>query len=548
MRHCRSVAMRLLPLVAVPVLLASATSAGAATPPSGAVSPATPKAHWDGEHYAAGATIARGACSLPTDTACDHYDLTVDVDPGHWDRYRGGVVISIAWPSAEDDFDLHVYDSAGRNVASSTDVNTTSERVFVENASGTYSVRVNPYTVTDSGYQGEALLESRRRTSRDAGGVPTEPVSTLSCSRGMAGPFPCRAVDLESFLPLSAIGGGQGNDIWGWTDPQTGREYALMGKTNGTAFVDITVPNRPVYLGDLPSHQPVETLFSTWRDVKVYDNHAFVVSEEPLHGMQVFDLTRLRGATEPRVWTEDAHYALFGNAHNIAINEDSGFAYAIGSNTCAGGPHIIDVRQPTSPRFAGCAADDGYTHDTHCVNYQGPDSRYAGREICFSSNEDTLTIVDVTNKLAPVTLSRTPYEGAAYTHQGWLTEDQRHFLVGDELDEVESGVNTTTYIFDVASLTEPLNTGVYRGPTEAIDHNLYTKGDRVYEANYRAGLRVLDSRRVAAAQLREVGYFDVYPADDQAEFNGAWSNYPYFGSGVVVVSGIEQGLFVVRPR
>jgi choice-of-anchor B domain-containing protein len=208
---------------------------------------------------------------------------------------------------------------------------------------------------------------------------------------------------------------------------------------------------------------------------------------------------------------------------------------------------MIDIRNPKSPAFAGCFSEDGYTHDTQSVVYSGPDERFTDCEICFSSNEDTLTIVDVTDKAAPTMLSRTPYEGSAYTHQGWLTEDQRHFLLNDELDEQQSGVPTSTYIFDVADLRAPKLIGVYRAAVAAIDHNLYTKGDRVYEANYRSGLRVLDSTRVAEGELEEVAFFDVYPEDDEAEFNGAWSVYPYFESGIVIVSGIEQGLFVLRP-
>lgn len=545
----RCAALRLPLLLAGLLIIALVPAATAATPSEGTVSLSQPTTSWEGHYYAAGSTILAGTtCQVPSDDICDRFTLHVDVDPAHWETHKGGAEITITWPSVEDDFDLHVFDSDGNRIASSIAVNTTSERVLIENASGTYSVRVNPFSVVDSAYSGSVRLHSRKRVPRDAGGVPTEPVSNLDCTGGRAGPFPCKGVDLESFLPHSAIGGGEGNDIWGWTDAATGREYALVGKTIGTAFVDITVPDQPVYLGDLASHQPVETLFSTWRDLKVYKDHVYVVSEEPLHGMQVFDLTRLRGATGPQTWTEDAHYPLFGGAHNIAINEETGFAYAVGSNTCSGGPHVIDIRDPKNPLFAGCVGEDGYTHDTQCVIYRGPDTRFAGREICFSSNEDTLTIVDVTNKLAPVQLSRTPYEGAAYTHQGWLTEDQRHFLLGDELDEQASGVNTTTYVFDVANLTNPVNSAVYRGETTAIDHNLYIKGSLAYEANYRAGLRIIDLKRINSGALREVAYFDIYPADDEAQFNGAWSNYPFFGSGVVIVSGIEQGLFVVRPR
>ncbi|MPY99787.1 MAG: choice-of-anchor B family protein, partial [Actinophytocola sp.] len=118
---------------------------------------------------------------------------------------------------------------------------------------------------------------------------PAERTSAITgaevpCENGMAGEYPCRNVDLQSVLPLSDIGGGNGNDIWGWTDATTGKEYALMGRTNGTAFVDVTTPTSPVYLGNLPSHGGS----SSWRDVKVYQNHAFVVADAINgHGMQV---------------------------------------------------------------------------------------------------------------------------------------------------------------------------------------------------------------------------------------------------------------------
>jgi choice-of-anchor B domain-containing protein len=536
-------------LAAALVVSASASNvAGAATPDSGTVSLDDRTLHWQGEHYVAGSTIFAGTtCPPSTKEVCDRFDLTVAVDPQHWEQHRGGVEVRISWASAEDDFDLHVFDAEGKRVASSIDANTTSERVFIDKASGTYSVRVNPFSVTDSDYEGEVQLHSRRRTPRDTS-VPEQTVLDQPCAGGRAGGFPCKGVDLAAFLPHDVIGGGEGNDIWGWTDPGNGREYALVGKTNGTAFVDVTEPTAPVYLGLLPSAQPVETFFSTWRDVKVYENHAFVVSEEPAHGMQVFDLTRLRGVTEPQEWSADAHYPLFGGAHNVAIDEESGFAYAVGSNTCSGGAHIVDIRDPKLPVFAGCDTEDGYTHDAQCTVYRGPDADHQGREVCFNSNEDTFTIVDVTDKLLPEQLSRTTYPNATYTHQGWLTEDQRHFLLGDELDEVEAGVPTTTYIFDVSDLDAPRFVRAHEASTPAIDHNLYVQGSRVYQANYRAGLRILDLNRVAEGRLREVAYFDVYPPDDAAEFNGAWSSYPFFPSGTIVVSGIEQGLFVLREN
>ena len=208
----------------------------------------------------------------------------------------------------------------------------------------------------------------------------------------------------------------------------------------------------------------------------------------------------------------------------------------------------VDVRTPASPRAAGCFSLDGYTHETQCVVYDGPDTFYRGREICFNSNEDTLTIVDATDKLEQVQLSRTGYGGSAYTHQGWLTEDQRFFLVNDEGDETAFRHPTRTWIWDVSDLDAPVIASRYDGPTPSIDHNLYIRGNLVYESNYRSGLRVLDASEIAQGVLREVGFFDVYPSDDAPAYNGAWSAYPFFASGSVAINGIEQGLFVVRPR
>jgi choice-of-anchor B domain-containing protein len=369
-------------------------------------------------------------------------------------------------------------------------------------------------------------------------------MGTTPCIGGMAGPYPCSNVDLLAFIPLADFSAGAGNDSWGWTDPLDGKEYALMGLNNGTAFVDISDPVNPVYLGKLPTH----TSNSSWRDIKVYANHAFVVSEAGGHGMQVFDLTQLRTVPNPPVtFSATAHYPGFGNAHNLVINEDSGFAYGVGTSTCSGGLHMVNIQNPTNPTNAGCFSSDGYTHDAQCVNYNGPDPDHQGKEICFNFNEDTLTIVDVTNKAAPVQLSRTPYAGSGYTHQGWVTDDHVYVLLDDELDESNFGHNTRTRVFDVTNLDAVQLVGFHDGRTPAIDHNMYIHEGYVYQANYRSGLSILDISDVANANLSEVGYFDIYPLNDNPNFNGAWSTYPYYSSGVVIISGIEQGLFIVEP-
>ncbi|MEH6617567.1 MAG: choice-of-anchor B family protein [Porticoccus sp.] len=364
-----------------------------------------------------------------------------------------------------------------------------------------------------------------------------------------AGVYPCGNVDLKSFMPLSDIGQTQSNDeandIWGWTDPDTGKEYAIIGRVFGTSFVDISNPDAPVYLGQLSTHG---RFGSPWRDIKVYNNHAFIVSEARRHGMQVFDLTQLRSiTTPPMAFSETAHYGGFGSAHNIVINEDSGFAYGVGTDRCSGGLAMVDIVDPLNPSNAGCYSADGYTHDAQCVNYSGLDLEHNGKEICFASNEDTLTIVDVSDKSNLIQISRTGYAGSAYTHQGWLTDDHGYFLLDDELDEQNSLHNTRTRIWDVSDLDAPMLNGYFDGATTAIDHNQYVHGDCTFQANYRAGLSINKFDPLAPSLSTEEGYFDIYPANDAAQFNAAWSNYPYFDSGVVIISGIEQGLFIVKP-
>merc|ERR1719232_68522 len=368
-----------------------------------------------------------------------------------------------------------------------------------------------------------------------------------SCQNNMAGNFPCSDMNLQSHLPLSELNAAHGSsgdecaDIWGWTSDE-GKEYALICTTSGVAFVDISNPVDPFYLGKLP----VKSGKSAWCDVKTYDDHAFIITENGNQGLQVFDLNLLKGVEAPRAFTETAHVADFGNAHNIAINEESGFAYVVGSNVCSGGLLIFDISTPANPTQAGCFSSDGYTHDVQCVNYQGPDADYSGKEICFASNEDTVTIVDVSNKGQPLLISKTAYTGSRYTHQGWLTEDHKYFLFNDELDEVQRGVKTTTWVLNVENLETPVITGSHVHGTNAIDHNLYIRNGFVYEANYRAGLRVLEIGDLEDPELTEVAYFDVYESDDNANFNGAWSNYPFFASGNVIISSIEGGLFTVR--
>ena len=374
--------------------------------------------------------------------------------------------------------------------------------------------------------------------------------------------FACSEVDLLAFLPVRDVGGTRGimvSDVWGWVDPATGREYAILGRFDGTSFVDVTDAANPVYLGNLPLTDGA--MPNLWRDMKVHADHAFIVADNAgRHGMQVFDLTRLRDvASPPAEFDEDALYDEFASAHNIVINEESGFAYVVGGSgggeTCAGALHMVDLSDPTNPTFAGCYSDPstgnggsgGYTHDSQCVIYRGPDEDYQGREVCFNASATALGIGDVTDKANPTPISSATYPNVAYSHQGWLTDDQSYFYLNDELDELTGGApGTRTLVWDVRDLDDPVLAREYVQDNPASDHNLYVRGDYMYQSNYVSGLRIFD---ISDPENPEpVGFFDTTGGLDVPGFAGSWSNYPFFPSGNIIVSSMREGLFVLRKR
>ena len=396
------------------------------------------------------------------------------------------------------------------------------------------------------------LFFSAIACSDDSIETPSTPPSDVLfiCENGFADKYPCDGYDLMGHVSTEELGGTntEGNDSWGWTDPSTGNEYALVGINKGTVFVDVTDTKNIIVLGTLPT----ASVNSSWRDIKVYNDYAFIVSEATNHGMQIFDLKRLRNVPNaPETFSPDAHYTGFGNAHNIVINEVSGFAYAVGSDTFGGGAHFINIQNPLNPVAVGGISEGGYSHDAQVVTYNGPDSDYAGREILIGSNGERfganeVVIADVTDKANPIVIKKITYSQQGYTHQGWFTDDMKYFIVGDELDEIDFGFNTRTIIFDFTDLDNPIEHTTYSGTTSAIDHNGYVKGDTYFIANYSAGVRFIDISNIENGILSEEGFFDTYPDHNNASFNGVWNVYPYFESGNIILNDIEGGLFVIR--
>ena len=350
--------------------------------------------------------------------------------------------------------------------------------------------------------------------------------------------FPSSGIQLMAWLTLPEFGShSMANDCWGYTSG-SGREYAIIGLRGGTAFVEVSQPGNPQIIDVLSGPS------SSWRDIKTYRHYAYAVSEGG-GGIQVFDLEQI----DAGIVTLAADITEGGNTatHNVAIDEASGFLYRTGGS--GNGLRIYDLTDPVNPDLVA-SWDDKYVHDAQIVTYtEGP---YAGRQIAFACAgfnggwvNTGLSIIDVTDKSDLQVLAHYEFPNPVYSHQGWLSEDKQLFYLNDELDEQDLNVQTTTHVIDVSDLSDPVQVSTFTSGSSAIDHNLYVHDGRIFEANYRSGLRVFSNTEDPRNPV-EVAFFDTYPDSDSANFNGLWSVYPFFPSGTIIGSDIERGLFVWR--
>ncbi|MDF1869132.1 MAG: choice-of-anchor B family protein [Phycisphaerales bacterium] len=367
------------------------------------------------------------------------------------------------------------------------------------------------------------------------------PIWTANDDTQARGLFDMQNMTLLANIPLNNFPGvnvTSGNDCWGYVSP-SGREYAIMGVEGGFGFVEITDPINPVVIDTVTG--PV----SLWHDVKVVGQYAYGVSEGG-SGIQVMDLSDIDNGnvTLVRNWTGGG----YNTTHNIITNEETGSLWLAGANIGNGGLINIDLSNPALPSIDG-GWTDMYVHDAQVVTWH--DGPLAGRELAFLASgfsggfsETGLRIADVTDPNNTVTLATIFYPSAGYSHQCWLSTDRSILYLNDELDEGNSVSVTTTRVFNVEDPTNPVFLGTYTTGKAAIDHNLYTRDHVIYQSNYRSGLRVFDG--LDPVNPTEIAYFDSYPGSDAAEFNGAWSNYPFMPSGTIIVSDIERGLFLLR--
>ncbi len=390
--------------------------------------------------------------------------------------------------------------------------------------------------------------------------------ASVPCVQGKASEFSCNRLDLLAHVPLSTLGNSasHGNDIWGHYDLNDGREYALVGLTNGVSIVEVTDPQNPRLVTFIASQNTI------WRDLKTYQffdanlrrwrSYAYVTADAASVGTMILDLNQL-----PQKVVVAASETTDTSAHNIyisnvdystgvALTGKTAYMHVAGSDKQGGAFNSYSLANPANPTLVYknlLNSRNWYSHDVSSLWITD-----ARREQCVDKNndcdvlldynEDEIVLWDKTNNATPANLSRTQYQYVSYVHSGWWTEDKQFISVHDELDEQRYSLNTRVRFFAINNLRAPELAGEYIGPTPAIDHNGYARGNRYYISNYERGLVVLDISD--PRNPKEAGFFDTYPITDSASFNGAWGTYPFLPSGNILVNDINSGLYVIRDN
>ena len=387
------------------------------------------------------------------------------------------------------------------------------------------------------------------------------------CDNGFAGDHACENMDLLSHVPLSSFSTNPSaaNDVWGFYDINDGKEYAILGLRNGIGVVEVTNPEAPRMVGSVFSQS------TSWRDIKVYqhfnratarwDSYAYVTADSASVGTMIIDLRSLpedismAASDKSDISAHNVYLSNVDYSMGVALNGVEPFLHIAGSNRNGGAFNTYRLDNPLEPDSVysnGSSSRANYSHDVSSmvVTDDRKDTQCvaAGQycEIFFDFNEDNFQIWDKTQNSAPSRLSTTSYPKVSYVHSGWYTEDKQVVLVHDELDEMDYGLNTTVRLFELSDFRSPALLSTWTGPTGAIDHNGFVRGNRYYMSNYTRGMTVLDISDTSSP--KEIGFFDTFPISDNTSFNGAWGVYPYLPSGVILISDISSGLYVVRDN
>jgi choice-of-anchor B domain-containing protein len=394
----------------------------------------------------------------------------------------------------------------------------------------------------------------------------------MPCASGKSGVFACRSVEQQANIALDEFQSNPraASNLWGYTDPDDGNEYAIIGLSNGTAVVQVTNPIKPRVVGIVRAKD------SDWREVKVYsvfnsttrkwDAYAYVSTEAQNGGLQVIDLSALPNRvslayTDREIST--SHTLFVANVDFVSGKRIEGLTpvlYVQGSNVA--GLVAYSLANPKNPKIIGRYTET-YVHDIYAETFSGARANQCADghnpcEVVFASTGRDLRTIDFTDKSNPVVLHRLEYPRVGYAHSSWISSNKNWLFNFDEFDEIDSGTNTRILTINIQNFRNMRVAGTFHGREKSIEHNGYVVGNRLYLSHYTRGLVVMDVTN--PTRIREIAFFDTHPEDDKdnpqsmhpghgsVSFNGAWGVFPFLPSGNILISDMERGLFVLKVQ
>jgi choice-of-anchor B domain-containing protein len=330
--------------------------------------------------------------------------------------------------------------------------------------------------------------------------------------------------------------GNRYSGCWGWTQPVSNKEYAILGSQSGTYWIDITNPSAPVtctYFAGTSSN-------ATWRELKTYQNYCYVIADDAgAQGLQIFDMSGLP-ATVTKVYESKA---LFARGHACWMDGSrfyvSGVTY---SNNTTSAMNIYDLSNPTNPVLVRSLSQDDptitYVHDMFVRNdtiYAS--AGYQGLHVYKRNSNNSLT------KLG----SLTTYPGSGYNHSSALTPNGPTLVFTDEVP--------ASLPVKVANVTNPSNITIDATTNQyslTTPHNPFMLTNQyVIMSSYKDGVQLFDISNPAAPFV--AGYFDTYPQGGantgnygSSAYNGNWGAYPFYPSKTVFALDMRNGAFYLK--
>lgn len=312
------------------------------------------------------------------------------------------------------------------------------------------------------------------------------------------------------------------SDVWGYVDEE-GNEYAIVGRQAGVSVINVTDTGNLFSVGEFNGN------WTVWRDIKVWEDHAYVTCDACGNGLLIIDLSPLPQSTSLPYTYYTGDTFQFQSAHNIYIDEH-GVAYITGANHSAGGAIFLDLTQdPMAPVELG-KYDNNYLHDAVVRG----DTMW-GSAVYIGEAQ----AIDVSDKENPQLISswKTP---SAFTHNIWFSDDNNYVYTTDEVVDGSIGA------YDVSDVMNPTEVDVWSPKEpEIIPHNTHFMDDFLITSHYTIGVSIVSVLR--PNNMLEVGRYDTSPSYNGGTFNGCWGAYPWLPSGKLLATDIETGLYVFKP-